>query len=120
MNKKINSMTLLILVLVIGLSVTGFTSVYPGQSATSTSQISQDEEPTPEEPQPEQPIYTEEVTAPQPDQGGTSSGNFTTGLLIGLLIAAGVGILVLIGVLIGRGSKKDQSEPPSSQEPPTS
>ena len=132
LRKKIKWVIVLLPVIILSFFLTGFNTFKMELISTEYGQIGQDptppapqepvepapEQPAPEQPAPEQPSGSNPVIIQIPgvEDSTTSTQYFGAGLSVGCLVGLGLLLLVVIGMLIGRGSKSKQGPPPTTGE----
>jgi len=132
---KIKSISILAILLIIAFTLTGFSSLNMGVESSGAGQIAQEAtppaEPAPTEPAAEQPeseqpenesssetnrIY---IQLPGDDDASTSTQYFGAGMTLGCLIGLGVILLLIIGLLAGRGSRGSDTQTSASDNSST-
>lgn len=117
-------------IVILSFFLTGFNTFKMELISTEYGQIGQDPtppapqepvEPAPEQPAPEQPEASNPVIIQIPgvEDSTTSTQYFGAGLSVGCLVGLGLLLLVVIGMLIGRGSKSKQGPPPTQGDDQT-
>ena len=124
MFKNKNKWLIVLVVVIFSVLLTSFSFTGVGIMDSGIGQIGQDPtppapqepvEPAPEQPAPEQPGGSNPVIIQIPgvEDSTTSTQYFGAGLSVGCLVGLGILLLVVIGMLIGRGSKSKQGPPPT-------
>jgi hypothetical protein len=119
LRKKIKWVIVLLTVIILSVFLTGFNTLNMELISSDYAEFGQDPTPPPPQepvqPAPEQPGDSNPVIIQIPgvEDSTTSTQYFGAGLSVGCLVGLGILFLVVIGMLIGRGSKSKQGPPPT-------